>query len=386
LYCGRNEGVPPADLNKGLAEAVERLDGTRYYLPASDRGVVTGHGPYENQDPEWYFEHRGDTFHSEQGIVCVPPVESMRAMMPEENLWPISDMWAHHDYQEPRSVQYTERIRHRYGEATGLEDYCRKSQMVNMESGKAIFECFQSKQGSGQLIWMSQSAWPALICQLYDYYFEQTAAYFGAKTGCRPVHIVWDQHSNLVKAANNTQAQQSGLRAEAWIYDLNGKEVWHRETNLELASTSTRECFPLQHPADLEQTIFVKLRLSHHGATVSENFYWAPAKGGDCKDLNSLTAVQLVASAHAAMDGKTRVITAKVTNPTDSVALTIRLKLVHGHDATRVLPAMYEDNYFSLLPHESRTISIRVEAAHDLRNAQLGVEGWNIKRNVSEIL
>jgi hypothetical protein len=386
FYCGRNEGVPPADLNKGLADAVEKLDGTRYYLPASDRGLVTGHGPYENQDPEWYFEHRGDTFHSEQGIVCVPPVESMRAMMPEENLWPISDMWAHHDYQEPRSVQYTERIRHRYGEATGLEDYCRKSQMVNMESAKAIFECFQSKQGSGQLIWMSQSAWPALICQLYDYYFEQTAAYFGAKTGCRPVHIVWDQHSNLVKAANNTQAQLSGLLAEAWIYDLEGKELWHRETNLELASTSTRECFLLERPTDIEQTVFVRLRLSRHGAPVSENFYWTPGKRGDCKDLNNLAAVKLIASAHAATDGKTQVITAKVTNPVESVALAIRLKLVHGRDATRVLPAMYEDNYFSLLPHESRTISIRVGGADYLSKPKLGVEGWNIKRNVFEIL
>ena len=283
-------------------------------------------------------------------------------------------------------MQYTERIRHRYGEATGLEDYCRKSQMVNMESAKAIFECFQSKQGSGQLIWMSQSAWPALICQLYDYYFEQTAAYFGAKTGCRPVHIVWDQHSNLVKAANNTQAQLSGLLAEAWIYDLEGKELWHKETSLELASTSTRECFLLERPTDIEQTVFVRLRLSRHGTPVSENFYWTPGKRGDCKDLNNLAAVELIASAHAAMDGKTRVITAKVTNPVESVALAIRLKLVHGHDATRVLPAMYEDNYFSLLPHESRTISIRVEGAYRLSKPQLGVEGWNIKRNVFEIL
>ena len=110
FYCGRNEGTPPADLDEGMRTTVSQLDGTRYYIPASDRGLVTGHGPYENQDPEWYFANRGVTFHSEQGIVCVPPVESMRAMMPEKDLWPISDMWAFHDYQEPRSLLYTARI------------------------------------------------------------------------------------------------------------------------------------------------------------------------------------------------------------------------------------------------------------------------------------
>ena len=104
IYCGRNEGVPPAALDQGMNKATEQLDGTRYYIPASDRGLVTGHGPYENEDPEWYFANRGGTFHTEQGIVCVPPVESMRAMMPEEDLWPISDMWAVHDYQENRSL------------------------------------------------------------------------------------------------------------------------------------------------------------------------------------------------------------------------------------------------------------------------------------------
>jgi beta-galactosidase/beta-glucuronidase len=75
LYCGRNEGDPPPDLDRGMRDAVAQLDGTRLYIPASTSGLVTGHGPYDDQDPAWYFANRGDTFHSEQGIVCVPNVE-----------------------------------------------------------------------------------------------------------------------------------------------------------------------------------------------------------------------------------------------------------------------------------------------------------------------
>ena len=67
LYCGRNEGNPPADLDAGMREAVAALDGSRLYIPNSAAGTVTGHGPYEIKDVEWYFANRGKTFHSRTG-------------------------------------------------------------------------------------------------------------------------------------------------------------------------------------------------------------------------------------------------------------------------------------------------------------------------------
>ena len=71
----------------------------------------------------------------------------MRAMLPEDALWPINDLWAVHDYQTPRMPRYTERIAQRYGPPADLEDYCRKAQMVNLETAKAMYECLQSRQG-----------------------------------------------------------------------------------------------------------------------------------------------------------------------------------------------------------------------------------------------
>jgi hypothetical protein len=380
LYCGRNEGDPPPDLDAGLRNAVTTLDGTRYYIPTSASGLVTGHGPYDNQDPAWYFEHRGVTFHSEQGIVCVPPVESMRAMMPEKDLWPISDMWAIHDYQEPRSALYTKRIADRYGAATGLEDYCRKAQLVNLESAKAMYECLQSRQGAGLLVWMTQSAWPALICQLYDYYFEQTAAYFGAKTGCEPLHILWDQYSNLVKVANNTIRDRKGMRAEASVYDLSGGERWRREIALDVAATSASEGFPVEVPDAIGAVFFVRLRLRQADAVLSENFYWSAAANGDCTALNTLPRVSVASSARLVAEGNKRIVTAKVSNPTASIALAVRLMAVRGVCGERVLPAMYEDNYFSLLPKESKIVKISFEeAALGGEMPRLRIEGWNVE-------
>jgi beta-galactosidase/beta-glucuronidase len=380
LYCGRNEGMPPADLDVGMRDEVALLDGTRYYISASDRGVVTGRGPYETQDPEWYFANRGATFHSEQGIVCVPPVESMRAMMPEVDLWPISDMWAIHDYQEPRSRLYTERIEQRYGRPEGIEDYCRKAQMVNLESAKAMFECLQSRQGAGQLVWMTQSAWPALICQIYDYYFEQTAAYFGVKTACEPLHILWDQAGNLVKVANNSISVRENLRADAWIYDLDGREQWHQSRELTIPSATAQECFPISIPASLDRMYFVRLQLTQGSTVLSENFYWKSANTGDCTALNALKQLSLTASMESTVAGEEHVITIKVTNPNQAVALAIRLMLLRGQSEERILPAFYEDNYFSLLPEGEKIVRIRVprDSMRD-QAPRLSVTGWNIK-------
>jgi hypothetical protein len=380
LYCGRNEGNPPPALDRAMRDAVSSLDGSRFYLPHSAAGLATGFGPYENYDPAWYFEHRGVTLHSEQGIVAVPPIESLRAMMPEENLWPINDMWAIHDYQTNRSFLNTERIAHRYGAPTDAEDYCRKAQMVNLETARAIYESLQSHQGSGTLIWMTQAAWPSLICQLYDYYFEQTAAYFGTKAACEPLHILWDQHSNLIKIANNTISPRANLRAEAWVYTLEGREYWHKSSEHSVQATSAQECFPLASAAENPPHFFLKLRLSEAGRTLSENFYWSSTQQGDCLCLLQLPRVRLALAAARGQNAHT--VTATVTNPTSSVALAIRIKLMHSATGERVLPLMYEDNYFSLLPHESKTVTIHSpQFALEAKALRLAVEGWNIEQS-----
>lgn len=379
LYCGRNEGMPPRELDLAMRSATRELDGTRYYIPHSAAEPVTGYGPYDDRNPEWYFANRGKTLHSELGIVAVPSVESMRAMMPATNLWPINDMWAIHDYQTPRSDNYTKRIVQRYGAPAGIDDYCRKAQMVNMETAKAMFECLRANRGSGELIWMTQSAWPALICQLYDYYFEPTAAYFGAKEGAKPLHIFWDSNADTIKAANDTLNDQSDLTARARAYDLDGREMWRKSMLLDLPAECVKNCFAIQRPPDPSEVFFIKLQLCRDKKVLDDNVYWSSSKNGSCTNLDRLPQVALPVTASKSDDRQTCRLAVHVSNPTSHVALMTRLKVIRANSGERVLPIFYEDNYFTLLPGESRTIAIQFAVA-DLAGEQpkLAVEGWNI--------
>jgi hypothetical protein len=122
---------------------------------------------------------------------------------------------------------------------------------------------------------------------------------------------------------------------------------------------------------------------------LSSNLYWRSS--GEDEDFSRFQDLQLhpvtlsgFVTVVAPGPGADYVLTAKIHNPANVVAFFIRLKLLRpgaaaGADA-RVLPSFYDDNYFTLLPDETRLISIRCAYA-DAGNVvpQLWVEGWNIK-------
>ena len=119
--------------------------------------------------------------------------------------------------------------------------------------------------------------------------------------------------------------------------------------------------------------------MSRDGKVVSDNFYWTGGASGDCTDLANLPRVSLDGSASMEREGDACRVTATVSNPASSVALAIRLKLVRDGSGARVLPAFYDDNYFSLLPGESKTVSIRFRLdALAGETPRLLAEGWNI--------
>ena len=74
------------------------------------------------------------------------------------------------------------------------------------------------------------------------------------------------------------------------------------------------------------------------------------------------------------------VATCRITNPMQSqtVAFSIRPKLVRADSGDQVLPVFMNAGYFSLLPGESREIRMEYQAVHAGEGApKLVVECWN---------
>jgi hypothetical protein len=54
----------------------------------------------------------------------------------------------------------------------------------------------------------------------------------------------------------------------------------------------------------------------------------------------------------------------------------VRLSLRDAKTKQRILPAYYSDNYFSLLPGESR--EVRIECAKGIKMVNVALDGWNV--------
>ena len=106
---------------------------------------------------------------------------------------------------------------------------------------KGMYEAWSDKMwndATGILIWMSQSAYPSFVWQTYDYYYDATGAYWGAKKACEPLHIQWNASNNKVKVINTTAEDLVGAFAQATIYDLNGNAL-HQYAKKEYVSVSS---------------------------------------------------------------------------------------------------------------------------------------------------
>jgi hypothetical protein len=69
-------------------------------------------------------------------------------------------------------------------------------------------------------------------------------------------------------------------------------------------------------------------------------------------------------------------------NPTKHIALMTHLQLRRAKSGERVLPVFASDNYVTLLPDESRTITLDAETSRfNGEDALVVVDGWNVSVN-----
>lgn len=242
VWCGDNEGVPQPPLDDWLRGSVAYYDGgDRHYQSISNSQGLSGSGPWCNMHPSWYFTpypmmygYQGRPewgFRTEIGTAVFTTFESFKKFMPEDSWWPRNEMWNKH-YFGPLAAnaapdRYVEAINDNYGEATDIEDFCRKAQLVNIEVNKAMYEGWQHhmwNNSTGIMTWMSQSAYPSFVWQTYDYYFDPTGAYWGVRKACEHIHIQWSHADDSVKAINSTLNGMDAI-ATAKVYDMYGKEL-----------------------------------------------------------------------------------------------------------------------------------------------------------------
>ncbi|MDQ2730404.1 MAG: malectin domain-containing carbohydrate-binding protein [Armatimonadota bacterium] len=387
LWCARNEGDPPPTIDEGIRKLIAELEPYRLYQKNSAAGHgVQSSGPYHWRTPREFYDF-GDAFKTEIGAPSIPTLEAVHAMMPPKDWENVNDDWAEHDFA--RGAQggdsYPGVIGTRYGGISELADFVRKSQLANYECFRAMYEGHNAKlfhPATGIITWMSNPAQPSFVWQLYSHDLEPNASLFATRKACEPIHIQMSQKDWHLMIINNTPEQLEGLRAKVSIFNLDGAVQSIHTATVTAEGSAATDLGEIAFPDTVSAVHFVKLELT--GAAnqlLSENFYWraVPEHQDSFEALNTLPTVTLQTdiTRHDAADRCLLDVT--LHNPTNSIALMTHLQLRRSESGDRVLPVYYSDNYVSLLPDETRTISVDA-ASEDLGGSDplLVVDGWNV--------
>jgi len=382
LYCGRNEGYPPKTLDDGIRSLLAELHPGIHYISSSADDVVGGGGPYMAMPLTFYPTMAAyPKLHSEIGMPNIPSVETVRAMMPENALWPPGLEWGLHDFVEGgfrRGPNFLNTLEDAYGGTSSFEEWVALAHFLDFDGFRAEFEA-QSKNRMGLLLWMSHSCWPSLLWQTYDYYLEPTAAYFACKKVCEPLHIQWNRVTDFVEVVNYSAGSARGLTALAEALNIDGSVKWNKSVSLDSAEDSVANCLQMEYPKDLSSVHFVRLTLSGADGPVSTNLYLRGVEEGNYRAIRQLPKAHVKAGTEIKRQGDQWRLTTELTNLSAYPSLMTRLKVVRAKSGDRILPVIYNDNYFTLMPGERRTIHTELNHA-DTRGERprMVVEGFNV--------
>ena len=385
LYCGRNEGVPTSFIDGSLRKLLQQEHPGIHYISDSADKVVSGHGPYRMLPAKEYFTLKtgNDCFHSERGMPNVMTYESMQRTYSPKEIWPQSNEWGMHDYTREGAqgcTSFNEIIAKGYGEPKSAKEFSELAQWVNYNGHRSLFES-RSKNRKGLLMWMSHPCWPSMVWQTYDYYFEPTAGYFGIKKASEPLHIQWNEATDTIEVVNYSAGVHDNLLAKATIYNMDGTAVWSKETSVNSLEDTTNKCIKLDYPTDVTKVHFIKLVLFENGKVVSDNFYQRTLEENNYQELSKLPKVELATkvTVEKLTDGNWKAVVT-LENKTKTPALMIRINTLGDKDGLQILPILYSDNYFSLLPSEKKVVTISWKEADTRGNApNVVVTGYNVK-------
>ncbi len=386
LWCARNEGYPPKEIDDALRKLMAELEPTRLYQANSADGRgVNSHGPYHWRTPREFYVF-DEAFKTEIGSISVPTMESIQGMMPEKDWETINDDWAEHDFAKgaQQGDKYPEIIAARYGKVRNLADFVRKSQLANYEAFRAMYEGRNSQlflRSTGIMTWMSNPAQPSFVWQIYHHDLEPNSALFAVQKAAEMVHVQMNESNLGVEVINNLPTPVEGAKVRVDVFRMDGTVAWQKQFDVTAAASAVTRLGAVDLTDGNSPVHFVRLQLvDTAGKVISENFYWKamPAHEDDLTALEEMPVVKLDATVLRRDVGGRSFFDLTLRNPGQAIALMAHVQL-RRKSGERVLPVYASENYVSLIGGATKTITLEA-ATSDLmgEDGLVVVDGWNV--------
>ena len=352
-------------------------------------------------DSAWGFAQSGGI----GGILAAR--DSLRQMMPEDKLWPMADneTWSFHTVLQGSTYfdAVYKAMERGYGPAADLDDFCGKLYAMNYNSARGMFEAYARHKydALGITTWKYDAAWPAaLTWQYVDWYKRATAAYYGAKKACTPLHALYAPDDSGLYVVNSFYEPKEGLTLCHAVYGLDG--VKHGETTNQVAveADGRTRVATFEAPEAAGDPYFLRLELRDaQGAPLSTNVYWLsrtpdkPGRSGENKEdlfftepksaadftaLSALPEAGITAVPSRTEDG----FAVEIKNDSGHVAFQVELALVDVATGLELGPVYWSDNFVTLFPGDTRAVTAACDVSQG-KDIQLRTQGYNVPKSVS---
>lgn len=405
-YVSSNESTEVA----GAKELIMKLDGTRGYQMQSECDGVHDGSPYKQVNPMQHYENtasprgsRVDGFNPEYGAPTLPTLETLREVMDEKDLWPINkEVWDYHDGSgfHLMSTMYKDLVNN-YGSSQSIEEFSKKGQLVGAINSKTIWEVWNynklnygDRYCSGLLFWYHNCPVRQVCARMWDWSLEPTASLYHTQNALEPLHAQFDYLKNTVSVCNDYYESFKDYSVKAEVFDLNSKRVYSHNQHINIGENEVlNDLFKIDFPSDITPVHFIRLSLSdNNGKEIASTFYWrsnatyegketltGPTSSG-FESLNDMPAARLRTSCKTKTEDNRYYIEVSVKNTSSRIAFFTQLQFL-DKQGRPVRPSFYTDNFFSLLPGETKTMFIdtSINKITD-KDYVLSVSSWNVEQ------
>ena len=367
-YGGRRSAL------RAIGPVLETMDPNRPFLPSSPYGgrpygsITRGTTHNTNYIGEWfsyirfndmadyrpYFEKYLSRFCAEEPIMGFDTPSSLRRFMTEQDIYGDDDaMLRFHTKNNPSSVfrefqiyDYLCAIAEKlFGAGNCAEDRVLKRQYVQYEWIRLTMEQYRREKwfSSGLIYWMLNDCWPANGWAIIDYYARPKAAWYAMRRSCQPIiaSISKKDGKYCLHVCCDGQYKAEG-QARMFIQPfMRGEPLWERTIQFRLEANTSQVVLETEIPQQTEEA-FLMAEISGEG--FSDRTWFFESRPQDCRFPGEQPQV--------------------IEHGDDFVTLRANCYI---HAVELDGDCFFDDNFFSLLPGEERTIHFKRERKTSIR-------------------